>query len=290
MKKLSTLIIFILGFFVFTSGITSSQTKDTTKIATLNKPFIIIDVNGGIDIPLLDLKGNSPMELYEFTNYGVSMGPATSINVKMAILTKRMAQLRLYSTLGYAHFAQSGNNAYGIDVVNTLNYPAPGYGWPNYYNGQYRHPVLDTGNSFARINNFYFSFGCEYAQYTDVAAKSSFCFGLDLDLSLITGRVYENPDITFPAQTFNTIEPTLRLGFGGNIVWNYRFNNVLGLNIGGRFMWANLIGKTSKETTEAGWMALNDKADASLNPYLANSRNIAFVKLFAGLSFYIGKR
>lgn len=273
MKNFTFLLSYAILISFFAAGSVNSQTTPVS-----NKPFFTIDVSGGANIPLLDLKGNGPLEFYNFQNYGVDIGPSAAINVKMAVLTRKMLQLRLYAIIGYAHFSNPGTG--GIDI--------PAFqpnGWP-IYNKTYSY--LGSGTSSIRINQPYGGLGFEYAQYTDRDGKSSFNFGLDVVMSFITGRAYQTT--VLGVEEFNTLHANPRLGFGFNLFWNYRFSNAVGMNVGSRFQFSNLIGKSSSLTDESGYMFLNDEANTSLNINMQNNRNIAFVGLFGGISFYFGKK
>jgi len=272
MKKFTVLLSVVFLIIIFTS-ITSHCQTTTDK----NKPFVTIDVSGGMDLPLLDLKGTGPLGFYNFQDYGVSAGPSTAINVKVAVLTRKMLQLRLYAIFGYAHFSNDG--AAGIDI------PAVPVGWPP-QNKSFSY--LNGGTSYIRINQPYTGLGFEYAQYTDRDAKSSFNFGLDVVASVITGRAYETT--ATGEETFNTLHGNFRVGLGFNLFWNYRFSNAVGINLGSRAQWSNIIGKSSGSSDESGYVFLNDEANQTVNFQLSNSRNLAFVSFFGGISFYIGKR
>ena len=272
MKKFTVLLSIVVLIFFLIAGSSQSQT-----ITDKNKPFVTIDVSGGANIPLLDLKGTGPLGFYNFQDYGVSAGPSTAINVKVAVLTRKMLQLRLYAIFGYAHFSNDG--AAGIDVPSVL------VGWPP-PNKTYTY--LNGGTSYIRINQPYTGLGFEYAQYTDRDAKSSFNFGLDIVLSVITGRAYQTT--ATGVEEFNTLRANQRLGFGFNLFWNYRISNIVGINLGSRFQFSNIIGKTSSASDGNGYVFLNDEANQSLNVNLSNNRNVAFISFLGGISFYIGKR
>jgi hypothetical protein len=272
MKKFTVLLSIVVLILFFIAG--SSHCQTTTD---KNKPFFTIDVSGGLNIPLLDLKGTGPLGFYNFQDYGVGLGPSTAINVKMAVLTRKMLQLRLYAIFGYAHFSNDG--AGGIDLG------AAPVGWPPQTK---TYSYLNGGTSYIRINQPYTGLGFEYAQYTDRDAKSSFNFGLDIVLSMITGRAYQTT--ASGVEEFNTLRANPRLGFGFNLFWNYRISNIVGINVGSRFQFSNIIGKSSYSTDESGYVYLNDEANQSLNVNLSNNRNVAFMSFFGGMSFYIGKK
>ncbi len=261
MKKFTVLLFAAVLIIIFNAGSSFCQT-------TKNKPFFTIDVSGGVDLPLLDLKGTGPLGIYQFQDYGVSVGPSAAISVKIAVFTRKMLQLRLYAIFGYAHFTNDGAGGINIGVVKPP--------WPN---GSIPPANYIPGTSFVRINQPYTGIGFEYAQYTDRDAKSSFNFDFDAALTLINGRAYQTDVHGY--ETFNTFHSSPRLGFGFNVFWNYRLSPVVGINLGSRFQWSNLIGKSFNTTDEDAWMFLNDET---------NGRNIVFLNFFGGLSFYFGKK
>jgi hypothetical protein len=268
MKKFTVLFSVAILVIIFNSDSSHCQTTG------FDKPYFTIDVSGGMNMPLLDLKGNGPHDYYQFKNYGVDVGPSFAVNVKMAVLTRKMLQLRLYFMGGYAHFSNEGGG---------LNMVAVPLGWPKDFT-----PKDTIGVSFIRFNQPYGGFGFEYAQYTDEEGKSSFNFGLDAVMSLNTGRIY--PTDNSSAEVFSTLRANFRLGFGLNVFWNYRLDKNVGVHLGTRFQFSNLIGKNSAVTDETGWMYLNDESNTNINANLNNNRNVAFGAIFGGISFYIGKR
>jgi len=139
-----------------------------------------------------------------------------------------------------------------------------------------------------RINQPYAGLGFEYAQYTDRDSKSSFNFGLDIVASIITGRAYQT--MASGIETFNTLRGNFRLGFGTNVFWNFRLSPAVGINVGSRFQFSNILGKSSSSSDESGYVYLNDEANQSINIQNSNSKNLVFLSFYGGMSFYIGKR
>jgi hypothetical protein len=139
-----------------------------------------------------------------------------------------------------------------------------------------------------RINNPQMAIGCEIGIYTDRANKSCFNLALDYNASLFTGRIYQTYGLN--GETFNTISPSLRFGFGSNVAYAYKFDDNFGFHVGTRFQWSNLFGKASEIVDDNGYVPLLDKANTVLNPLLANNRNIAYWRFFGGISIYFGKR
>jgi hypothetical protein len=72
-------------------------------------------------------------------------------------------------------------------------------------------------------------------------------------------------------------------------MYDIKVAEFLGINVGTRFQWHNLLGKSSKSADENWYMPLNDDAVFASN-YSSSSRNIATLNFFTGVSFFIGKR
>jgi len=269
MKKITLLLIILL--FAGQSAMTQ-----TLLPAKKTKNFFEIDVNGGFALPVMDLAGGDGlMGFWNFYNYGMSSGINTSINTKMSVYTTKMTQLRIYLLLGYSHFSTEDNAAYNVKVAS--------YGWPQGFI-----PQQTSGTSYLRLNMPNLAFGLEYAVYTDRKNTSSFNFGGDFATHIITGRVYDTP--LSGGETFNTINSSLRFGFGVNITYAYKFDNNVGFHVGTRFTMPNLFGKSSELTNDPGYISLLDKENSVYNSLLSTSRSMAYLNFFGGMSFYIGKK
>lgn len=279
MKKL---IIVLLVLFFTGEALYSQQLVLPAK----NKNFFEIDVSGGFSLPIMNLRGSDGLAgFWNFYNYGMSSGFGTSITTKMSVYTTKMTQLRIYLLLGYSHFSTEDNAAYKVGVA--------GYGWPNKSNdpnnpNQPFYPVATNGTSYLRLNMPNIGFGLEYAVYTNRKNTSSFNFGTDLSAHMITGRAYET--VGLGGESFNTISSSLRFGYGVNITYAYKFDKYVGFHVGTRFTMPNLLGKSSEQTDDPGYISLLDKENVITNPLLSSSRTMAYFNFFGGMSFYIGKK
>lgn len=277
MKKLiiATLVLFFMGGTLFAQSIVPVQK---------NKNFFEIDVSGGFCLPIMDLRGGDGIGgFWRFYNYGMSTGFGTTINTKMSVYTTKMTQLRIYLLLGYSHFSTEDNVAYNVGVAS--------YGWPSKSRNDPNVPFFpkDTaGTSYLRLNMPNLAFGLEYSVYTNRKNTSMFNFGADFSTHIITGRAYET--LGTGGETFNTINSSLRFGFGVNIVYAFKFDKYVGFHVGTRFTMPNLLGRTSDITDDPGYISLMDKANTVVNPMLSSSRTMAYFNYFAGMSFYMGKR
>jgi len=275
-------IFFIFVLILINLDYSNAQLKLTTY---KKKPFVMIDVNGSLDVAALNLHGGDLGEFWGFGNYGQSIGYGCEIKGKITVLSRRMTQLRPYLAVGYSHFTRDADRVY----VTTKTLPA---GWPRVGlsgTGQYTTVSSAPGSGTFRMNIPYIALGAEYAVYTDRKNLSSFNFGLDFNMSVIFGMYYEY--YTDGTSNDYGLQSNTRFGIGGNVIYNYRFTKAFGINVGARFQFANLIGKDSEEYTEKNNnFYLLDAAKTSLSPLLTDSRNIGFFKFFGGVSFYIGSR
>ena len=279
----NTIITFLILVLIFI-GI-DSATAQLKLITYKKKPFVMIDVNGSMDVAALNLHGGDLGEFWGFGNYGQNIGFGCEIKGKITVMSRKMAQLRPYLAVGYSHFTRDANKVY----VTTKTLPA---GWPGVGlsgTGQYTSISSAPGSGTFRMNIPYLALGAEYAVYTDSKNLSSFVFGLDLNMSVIFGNYYEY----YSDGTENSygLQSNTRFGVGANVIYNYRITKAFGFNVGTRFQFVNLIGKDSEVyTAKNNNFYLLDAAKTSLSPLLTDSREIGFFKFFGGVSFYIGKR
>lgn len=251
-----------------------SQTKVTLK--QYKRPAVVIDVLGGYNLPMMDLKGSSIGEIYGFKSYGVSGGFNVGTTIKATVANFDRSQFRTYLTLAYSHFTNSEDYAYGV--------PVNPVGWPIGFTP----PTQKAGTSYIRLNIPYLAVGSEFAVFTDDALKSSFTFGIDVSLSSISGRVFDQ--LAGQVENFNTFHSNLRVGMGVNAQYNFRVSEAFGFNVGMRFNMLNLVGKATELTEESGYMYLNDAWNQATNAAIGGTRQIASLNFFGGVSFYIGTR
>lgn len=287
MKK-TTFILSSLLVILLLSQSAYPQVIKTTK----KKPGIIIEVNAGYGLPVMDLKGDAT-GFWDFSNYGTSTGYHGDFTVKLAVQSYKMAQLRPYFTLGYSQFTGDKEGvAHNPDGKIPSGWPGTGFSGQSTYI-----PVDTTGTSEVILRMPYAALGFEIAQYTDKKNLSSFNFGLDLMMSFIFGRANETLTYNVPGgesagnEISYTMKSNLRFGLGLNVGYNYRIeNSPVGFNVGSRFQLFNLFGKEVKEANVEGEFYLMDGEDTSLNPLLSSSRNISALTFYGGVSFYIGRR
>lgn len=256
--------------------------QDIPLTSKKNKPLLTIETSGSFELPVMDLKGSDGLRgVWAFQDYGANVGFGTALNFKFAVYQNRRIQLRPYITLGYSHFVNDDNRAFVFyDEAGTVS-----YGFP--YITKYYSALAVPGVSSMRMNMPYLALGCELGVYTDRDSRSSFNFGLDYNMNVITGRIYQT--INGYPETYTTYESNFRTGLGLNVSYSYKFHDYLGFHAGTRFTMPNLFGKTSEMTDASWYMYLLDKANTTLNPNLSGNRNIAYFKFYGGLSLFFGK-
>ncbi len=269
----------MLAAFLLTGNSFSQENVLTTK---KNKPLLTIETTGSFDLPIMDLKGSDGIRgLWAFQDYGTNIGFGTALNFKFGVYQNKRIQLRPYLTLGYTHFVNDDSRAFAL-------YRSTGevsIGFP--YVTEYSTVQTLGGVSNLRMNMPYLAMGCELGVYTDRNSRSSFNFGLDYNINIITGRIYQT--IYGQSETYTTYESNLRTGLGANVSYSYKFQENMGFHVGTRFTMPNLFGKSSEMTDASWYMYLLDKANTALNPNLSSNRNMAYFKFYAGLSIFIGK-
>ena len=281
MKKPKVIFLILVLMFISVDIATAQLKLKTYK----KKPFVVIDVNGSVDVAAFNLHGGSLQEFWGLANYGQSIGYGAEIKFKISALTKKMTQLRPYLAFGYSHFTRDANQVY----VVTKTLPA---GWPSVGlsgTGKYTSVSSAPGSGTFRMNIPYLALGTELSVYTDKKNLSSFNFGLDFNMTIITGMYHEY----YSDGSYNSygLQSNTRFGIGGNVIYNYRLSKAVGLNIGSRFQFVNLIGKSSELYFEKNNnFYLLDESNTALSPLLSDDREIGFFKFFGGVSFYIGNR
>ncbi|MBI5404236.1 MAG: hypothetical protein HY959_12630 [Ignavibacteriae bacterium] len=278
MKNSSTLILLLC--FIIPAGQIFSQELSPQKKA---KPFIEINVSGGYNYSLFDLKGSGDLRsFWSLSDYAMGSGFGTNANIKLGVFASRMLQLKIKMELSYSHFSNSDSRAYSVGPVDM--------GWPNKtfpnINTPY-YPRDTAGVSSLRLNMPGMGFGLECSVFTDRDNKSAFNFGLDLMATLITGRAHET--IQNSNESYVTINPSLRFGVGLNSSYSYRFEDWVGFHVGTKFTLPNIFSKSSEMTDQAGYISLLDDSNTALNPLLKTKRIIGFMQLFAGITFYMGR-
>ena len=271
---------FIILFLLFISQ-TYAQYSNPNSY---KKPFVTFDLNFGYAAPSFDLAGTNIKDFYNLSNYATQNGFNANFTTKFTIANLQPDwQVRTYLTISYAQFMGSEDRASNIGgFIKT--------GWPRTGLQDSLSPFTKisdtTGKSSIRLNHPYIAYGWEMAWYPDRNRKSVLNFGLDFDISVIFGRIYDQP--TGKAEIYNNIIANTRLGLGLNLGYSYRVVNMLGLTIGTRMQISNLFTKKYEEVTNGGDLPLIDEANNGITSLLSKNRSIGFFGIYGGLTFYIG--
>lgn len=186
------------------------------------------------------------------------------------------------------YFMKSGFN-YGIGVKIPIN--------------RKRFPINITGslsiNSFSQAieyseNNNYVeitlsqnitSFTCGL-EYTPVGKKKTFnpYFGAEFTMNLFAGSYLE--DYIDSTESF-TLENTIRGGVQFNAGVDIVLHNNIGITLAAKYAFANLFGKSYVPDLKRTYY-LNDK-EYTLEGITYPSRNITFLQIVGGVSFYFGR-
>jgi hypothetical protein len=261
----------LLLFFCVPSFV-SSQVVYSKKF---KPPQVNIELLFSYSQPLPNMYGTIS-DFFTFKNYGVKNGlPGAQINVKLS--ADKKGRILPYLSLGYSPFYGKDNGTAYIDsnIINS-GYPLPG---STLYNSV-------TGSSKMYLHIFNAGLGFSYA-FTN---KSRWTPHLDaeLDMNMIFGTYRQTP--YNGNETSFTIKNTIRFGFGAGAGIQVRLSKAFGLALTTKYKFANVLGKSSERLYEQNKMNLLDKANTGINTYLSKDRQIQYIEMMLGVSFYIGKK
>jgi hypothetical protein len=262
--------VFLFMFVFLFAASSNSQVK--TKSSSLKKPAaFLIEWNFSFSMPLPNMSGDMG-EQFTFKNYGVKSGFGSQVYLKL--VTNKKGTIRPYLTLGYDLFLNSDNNAY--IPSNVLN------SWPSDTSIR---SVSGTSKMF--LHNFSAALGFEYAfvNKTKWVPYVNFDFGLNM----LFGTYRQTPSSSGTEVSY-TYKQAPRLGIGLGAGVNGRLSRIIGLAIGVRYKLPNLMLKDSKKSTEVNKLEINDKEDTGLSPNLSKDRNMMYLQIYAGITFFIGKK
>jgi len=213
----------------------------------------IINLKGGYNVPLADLKGNvydaSDRANTYIMNHGFSFGAA----FKYRLLKDQ--NLSSVLNLEYTLFSNTRENVY-----NT---------------GQ---------DEDYKINAFVLSAGLEYGFLKN--SKITPFIGIDFTGHFFSGS-QEVVGIAGDKSKLK-LELASRYGFAAGAGINIILSTSLGVTGGVKYYAANLIGKDSSGVT-TGKFALND-GEQIYNGETIPEKNISYIQLYTGITFYINKK
>jgi hypothetical protein len=263
----------ILLLLVF--GVPSFVNSQVVYSKKFKPPQVNIELLFSYSQPLPNMYGTIS-DFFAFKNYGVKNGlPGAQINVKLS--ADKKGRILPYLSLAYALFYGRDNGTAFIDsnIINS-GYPLPG---STLYN-------TVSGSSKIYIHNFSAGLGFSYA-FTN---KTRWTPHLDAeaDLNILFGTYRQTPYNA--AEVSFTIKNAVRFGFGVGAGIQVRLSKAFGLALTTKYKFANILGKSSETLHEQNKMTLLDKANTGINSYLSKDRQIQYIEMMLGVSFYIGRK
>lgn len=228
---------------------------------TYSQPTAIVQFYGGYSMPLPDLKGSFGTTANTWTGNG---NPDTN-----------------------TYFMKSGIN-YGILMKFPIKKKSPvkivgGIGFDVFSNSIAYNDTTGTADISLTQSLLGVVLGAEYCIQTKKSKINPF-FGAEAMVNVFGGKL----TIIYPdeTKTFN-MNSTIRLGFqvGGGV--DFVLHNNIGLVVGAKYTFANLIGK-SYQTSIGSKYSLGD-AEYELNGATYPKKNITFLHFYGGMSFYFGR-
>ena len=270
--KITKFTILLMLVSVILVGSLQSQVKTKTTSYWKKPAGFIIEWNFSYSQPLPNMMGDMG-EQFSFKNYGVKTGFGSQIYFKL--VTDKKGRIRPYMTLGYDLFLNTDDNNVYIPA-NVLTE------WPS-------DPSVGTasGKSKMYLHNFSAAVGFEYAFFnkTRWTPYTNFDFGLNM----IFGTYKQTPnstgqEVSLPDKNARRLGLGLGAGVQGRLTKNF------GVSFGVKYKLPNLLLKDSKKSTEVNKMYINDKEDVALSPNLSKDRNMMYLQIYVGATFFIGKK
>lgn len=264
--------VFLLLFMFLFSAVSYSQVK--TKSSSLKKPAaFMVEWNFSYSQPLPNMMGEMG-EQFNFKNYGVKSGFGSQVYMKL--VTNKKGTIRPYITLGYDLFLNSDNNNAYIPANILKEWPA---------DTSVKTSV--PGKSKMFLHNFSAALGFEYAFVNKT--KWTPYVNFDFGLNMLFGTYRQTPSSTGTEVSY-TYKQAARLGIGLGAGINGRLTRIFGLAFGVKYKLPNLLLKDSQRSTEVNKLYINDKEDTGLSANLSKDRNMMYLQLYAGVTFFIGKK
>lgn len=241
----------ILGLLILFTGIE----------LTISQPVAIVQFYGGYSVPLGELKGNFGDEFNTWTGNG---NPDTN-----------------------TYFMKSGIN-YGIYFKFPVNRKSPlqitgGIGFDAFSNSVKYNDAGGTADIDLTQSHLAIVAGCEYNFATKKSKINPF-IGAETMVNIFGGKL----TIVFPEETKTfTMNSAIRLGIQAGAGVDFVVHNNIGIVLGAKYTFANLIGK-SYESDIGTTYNLGDKEHIK-NGVSYPSKNIQYLHLYGGMSFYFGR-
>jgi opacity protein-like surface antigen len=219
---------------------------------TFSQPQVTVHVTGGYNVPLPDLKGDYPADLTKDpVPYFMKNGFNAGADAKYYLGKKRNVGITL--SLSYNGFSSG-------DITSTDS--------------------LFAGTGTNKINIFAAGLGVEYAFL--LKGKANPFIGAEFTGNFFSGNSKFTP--TSGTETSTDLKSASRFGVQFNGGVDIAFSKNIGGVVGVKYNLANLIGKDSATSTSTSEFNLNDKETS-----VTKARNISYIQLYAGLSFYFNR-
>ncbi|MFC2093716.1 outer membrane beta-barrel protein [Bacteroidota bacterium] len=226
------------------------------------QPKFLLNVNGGLSIPLPDLKGDVatvPIATSFEKDYGMKLGVNFGAHGKYAF--DKDCKIRGVLGLTYNIFMNPGEYA---SVT-----------------GSYKYKPM--------INIFTTSLGIEYA--FQPKEKYSPFIGADFTANFFSGSFdYDPPFTSIPNISLTS---ATRFGLQFNLGTDVAINENIGIVVGMKYHLANLIGKDS-DTSALSLILPNERplndGDYTYAGKTVSAKNISYVQFYAGLTFFFNQQ
>jgi outer membrane protein W len=240
LKKLLALLIITFVFIGLNSSVYS-------------QPQLKINVFGGYNLPLPDLKGDLESTTDAQNTYLMKMGFGFGANAKYYLGKKRNVGVTL--GLGYQLFSNSADTS----------------------------AALLSSNIKTKLNAFTAGLGVEYSFMPK--GKAQPFFGAEFTAHFFSGET----ELTYAGTTQKaTLKSASRFGAAVGAGVDIKLSKQIGIVIGAKYNLANLIGKAYDSVTTATEYNLNDKEHTSGSTTI-KSRNISYIQAYLGLTFFLNE-
>lgn len=226
---------------------------------SLAQPSATVQFIGGYSMPTGDFTGSFPDRRIEFTGNDVASKYLLKSGVNYGIFIKipfaKKSPLSYKFGIGFNAFSQS--REYTEDTVII---------------------TASLSQSILGINA-----GAEF-DFSDRKSKVRPFVGAEISLNFISGsHTNDFIDSTKTLDMKGATRVGLNLSAGVDVV----LHNNLGVLVGAKYAFANIIGKNFQEDTRVNY-GLNDAAHSNGTVNLT-AKNITFFQFYGGISFYFGR-
>ncbi len=228
---------------------------------SLSQPSATVQFIGGYSMPLGDYTGTFGELRSQFTGNGnpdsgtYFMKPGVNYGIFLKFPVTKKSPFSIKGGIGFNGFAQSKEYTESTGSVK-----------------------VDLSQSILGI-----SIGGEY-DIADRKSKIRPFAGIELSANFFSGKYTE--DYTDSTETFE-MKGAVRMGVNLSAGVDFVLHNNIGVLVGAKYSFANVIGKSYIADARKIY-GLNDASYTSENRSYP-SRNITFLQLYGGMSFYFGR-